>query len=242
VTTHRLFVPPQQLAGSARVKLAVEQSRHLLGVLRLQSGAEVEVFDGRGGRFRAVLLGDELEIRETLPSERRRIDVVLVQALAKGEKMDLVVQKATELGATRILPLSAERAIVRLEGARGKDRAQRWRRIAQEAARQCGRADVPRVDDPLGWEGVLSLLGAEPDRRALLLDPAEGAVRLGDAARGLSSLLIAVGPEGGFSPEERRRAMENGFVSAAMGPLVLRAETAGLAALAVVLHVNGELG
>jgi len=239
---HRLFVPPDQLAASARVKLAAEQSRHLVAVLRLQSGAELEVFDGRGGRFRAVLAGDELEIREALASERRRVDAVLVQALAKGEKMDLVVKKATELGATRVVPLASERAIVRLERGRGEARAERWRRIAQEAARQCGRADVPRVDEPLGWDGVVSLLRSEPDRRALLLDPGEGAVRLGDAARGLSRVLIAVGPEGGFSPEERRRAQENGFLSVAMGPLVLRTETAGLAALAVVLHVNGELG
>src|SRR5207245_9023494 len=171
VTTHRLFVPPDQLAGSARVKLAPEQSRHLVAVLRWQSGAELEVFDGRGGRFRAVLAGDELEIREALPSERRRVDAVVVQALAKGEKMDLVVRKATELGATRVVPLASERAIVRLERVRGEARAERWRRIAQEAARQCGRADVPRVDEPLGWDGVLSLLRAEPDRRALLLDP-----------------------------------------------------------------------
>jgi 16S rRNA (uracil1498-N3)-methyltransferase len=239
---HRLFVPPEQLAGSARVKLAPEQARHLLAVLRLQSGAEIEVFDGRGGRFRAVLSGDALEIQEALPSGSRRVDAVLVQALAKGEKMDLVVRKATELGAARIVPLGAERATVRLDRVRGEARAARWRRIAQEAARQCGRADVPRVDEPLGWDGVISLVRAEPDRRALLLDPGEGAVRLGEAARGMSRLLIAVGPEGGFSPEERRHAMENGFVSAAMGPLVLRTETAGLAALAVVLHVNGDLG
>src|SRR5207245_3872388 len=114
-----------------------------------------EVFDGRGGRFRAVLAGDELEIREALPSERRGVDAVLVQALAKGEKMDLVVQKATELGATRIVPLAAERAIVRLERARGGAGAQRWRRIAQEAARQCGRGDVRRVDEPHDWAGAL---------------------------------------------------------------------------------------
>src|SRR5207245_10541826 len=125
---------------------------------------------------------------------------------------------------------------------RGESRRERRRRIAQEPARQCGRADVPRVDEPLGGDGVVSLLRSEPDRRALLLDPGEGAVRLGDAARGLSRVLIAVGPEGRFSPEERRRAQENGFLSVAMGPLVLRTETAGLAALALVLHVNGELG
>ena len=239
---HRLYVPPGQLAGAPRVKLTADQSRHLLTVLRLAPGAEIEVFDGAGGRFQAVLAGQELEIGARLAADGRKTDVVLVQALAKGEKMDLIVQKATELGVTRIVPLTADRAVVRLDADRGRSRAERWRRIAQEAARQCGRGDVPRVDEPLDWDSVFSLLRAEPDRRALLLDPGEGALRLGDAARGLSRLLLAVGPEGGFSPEERRRALENGFVSAAMGPLVLRTETAGLAALAVVLHVNGELG
>jgi 16S rRNA (uracil1498-N3)-methyltransferase len=242
VTVHRLFISPEQLAAGPRVKLSPEQSRHLLAVLRLERGAEIEVFDGRGGRYFAVLAGDEVEIRALLPPGPRRVDVVLVQALARGEKMDLVLQKATELGATRIVALAADRAVVKLEQGRGASRAERWRRIAREAARQCGRADVPQVDAPVAWDGVFSLLQAEPDRRAFLLDPAEQGRRLGEAVRGVRRCLVAVGPEGGFSPEERRRAVENGFVPAALGPLVLRTETAGLAALAIVLHVNGELG
>jgi 16S rRNA (uracil1498-N3)-methyltransferase len=181
VTVHRLFIAPEQLAAGARVRLKPSQSRHLLTVLRLQPGAEVEVFDGQGGRFSAVVTGDDLEIGAALPRDARRVDVVLVQAVAKGEKMDLVVQKATELGAARIFPLAAERAVVRLEGGRGPARADRWRRIAQEAARQCGRADVPQVDAPATWDGVFALLQADRDRHALLLDPADDAVRLGDA-------------------------------------------------------------
>lgn len=239
---HRLYVPPEQLASSRSVRLTADQSRHLLTVLRLGPGAELEVFDGRGRRFRAVLAADGLEVGAPLAAPARGLDVVLAQGLAKGEKMDLVVRKATELGAARIVPLASERSVVRLDASRGLSRAARWRRIAQEAARQCGRADVPAVDEPCGWEGVFTLLREDPERRGLLLDPDEKGLRLGDAARGVSSLLIAVGPEGGFSREERTRALEGGLLGVALGPLVLRSETAGLAALAVVLHVNGELG
>ncbi len=238
---HRLYVPPGQLAGAPRVKLTADQSRHLLTVLRLAPGAEIEVFDGAGGRFQAVLAGQELEIGARLAADGRKTDVVLVQALAKGEKMDLIVQKATELGVTRIVPLTADRAVVRLDADRGRSRAERWRRIAQEASRQCGRADVPRIDEPRGWDGVFAL-AREEDRRALLLDPEERELRLGAAARGVSRLLLAVGPEGGFSGEEKAGAAHATFVPVGLGPLVLRSETAGLAAVAVVLHVNGELG
>jgi 16S rRNA (uracil1498-N3)-methyltransferase len=239
---HRLYVPPEQLASAPRVKLTAGQSQHLLAVLRLRPGDALEVFDGRGARFRAVLAADGLEIGAALPAAPRRVDVVLVQALAKGEKMELVIQKATELGVARIIPLAAERSVVRLDARRSAPRAARWRRIAQEAARQCGRADVPGVDEPCGWEGVFALLREDPERRGLLLDPGERDLRLGDAARGAPRLLLAAGPEGGFSPAERTQAIQGGLVGAGLGPLVLRSETAGLAALAVVLHVNGELG
>jgi 16S rRNA (uracil1498-N3)-methyltransferase len=242
MSTHRLFVAPEQLAQGPRVKLLPEQVRYLLTVLRLRPGAELEVFDGEGGRFRAVLTDGELEISAPLPEDRRRTDVILVQALAKGEKMDLVVQKATELGVSRIVPLAAERAVVRLTSARGAERAARWERIAREAARQCGRADVPRVDPPASWAEIFALASGDPERRPLLLDPEEQILRLGAAARGVPRLLLAVGPEGGFSAGERSEAAANGFLAVSLGPLVLRTETAGLAALAVVLHVQGALG
>jgi 16S rRNA (uracil1498-N3)-methyltransferase len=239
---HRLFVPPAQLRG-ARVELSPEQARYLEGVLRLGPGEEIEVFDGEGARFRAWLESGGLRVAEPLEeSPLRSVDVVLVQALAKGEKMELIVQKATELGATRIVPLASERAVVRLSAERGGSKAERWRRIAQEAARQCGRADVPRIDEPAGWEAVFGLLRDEPARRGILLDPEEKQLRLGAAARGAARILIAIGPEGGFSPEERDQARQNGMLPAGLGPLVLRTETVGLAALSIVLHLHGELG
>jgi 16S rRNA (uracil1498-N3)-methyltransferase len=170
------------------------------------------------------------------------VDVWLAQALAKGEKLDLVVQKATELGVARIVPLAAERSVVRLDDDRAERRAGRLRRIAQEAARQCGRSDVPPVDAPRTLSGLGALLQADPGRRGLLLDPEERTMRLAQAARGASHLLIAVGPEGGFSPAERAQAVAAGFVPVALGRLVLRTETAGIAALAIVQHLAGELG
>ncbi|MCA1826133.1 MAG: 16S rRNA (uracil(1498)-N(3))-methyltransferase [Myxococcales bacterium] len=245
---HRLFIPPQQLA-SPRVKLTAEQARYLGTVLRLRPGEEIEVFDGEGARFRAWLEDSPeldaavLRLDEPLSEgPARAVDVTLVQALAKGEKMDLVVQKATELGAMRIVPLASERAVVKVDSERGSAKAERWRKVAQEAARQSGRADVPKIDEPASWDAVLALLAGEPSRRGLLLDPGQTGLRLGQAARGARRVLIAVGPEGGFSPEERERAVRGGMLPVALGPLVLRTETAGLAALAVVLHVHGELG
>jgi len=233
----RLFV--------ARIKdsisLSAEQLHYLRSVLRLQNGAEIEIFDGRGARRAAVLEGDALRVSEPLPEvPARALDVVLVQALAKGEKMDLVVQKATELGASRIVPLASERAVVKLQP--GAAKLDRWRRIAQEAARQCGRADVPRIDEPCRLAEVLGMLRDDPERRGLLLDAEEKSLRLSAAARGVSRLLLAVGPEGGFSPEERDQARRGGMLPVALGPLILRTETAGLAALAVLLHVHGDLG
>jgi 16S rRNA (uracil1498-N3)-methyltransferase len=238
---HRLFVPQGQIADL--VRLTPSQSRHLETVLRLAPGAELEVFDGEGARWLArVEAPGLLRLGAQAQAERGASDVWLAQALARGDKLDLVVQKATELGATRILPLLAERSVVRLAEDRAGRRVERLQRIAQEAARQCGRSDVPRVDSPCTLSDLGDLLRAEPDRRGLLLDPEEHDLRLGQAARGASRLLLAVGPEGGLSPAERARAVSSGFAPVALGRLVLRTETAGMAALCVIQHLAGELG
>jgi len=238
---HRLFVLPGQIGEV--VRLTPAQSRHVESVLRLAPGAPLEVFDGLGARWPArIEQPGVLRLGARLEAERRAADVWLAQALAKGDKMDLVVRKATELGAARILPLATERSVVRLAGPRGEERAARLRRIAQEAARQCGRSDVPEVDGPVTLAVLGELLRAEPERRGLLLDPEERELRLGQAARGATRLLLAVGPEGGFTAEERARASAAGFAAVGLGRLVLRTETAGLAALSVVQHVHGELG
>ena len=231
----RLYVAPAQLAPTV---LLDDEQRRYLAVLRLAIGEALEIFDGRGARFVARVSGPStLALGEALAAlPARGLDVVLAQGLAKGDKLELVVQKATELGVSRIVPLATERAVVKLAAGRAEDRVARWQRIAEASARQCGRADVPEVTATKS----LALL-VEPDRVCLLLDP-ESTLRLSTAARGASRLLIAVGPEGGFTPEERSSAIAAGMIAVSLGPLVLRTETAGLAALAVVQHLHGQLG
>ncbi len=237
---HRLFVPR---AAEGVVRLDGPRAHYLNSVLRLSPGAVLEVFDGEGGSFAAEVLGNgELRLgARSLTAAPGAVDIVLVQALAKGDKLDFVVQKATELGASRIVPLATLRSVVKLDADRGAARVLRWRRIAEEAARQCGRADVPVIDEPRTWEELFAALVREPDRRALLLHP-EATLRLSSAARGAPKLALVVGAEGGFAPSEREAAAQNGLIEAGLGARVLRTETVALAALAVVQHLAGELG
>jgi 16S rRNA (uracil1498-N3)-methyltransferase len=254
----RIHLPRAQLApalaeSGALVSLTADQSRYLVSVLRLESGEQLEVFDGEGARYAATLRAGSgatgeasVELGKQLPNTTNSgaLEVTLAQALAKADKLELVIQKATELGCARVIPFAAERSIVKLDKVsdeRGQAKVVRWRKIAEEAARQSGRAEVPEIVAPVGWTELFAWLAQDPELRAIALDPL-ATLRLGAAALGAKKLLIAVGPEGGFSPEELERAEANGFVRASLGSLVLRTETAGLAALAVVQHLAGTLG
>ncbi len=174
-------------------------------MLRLAPGASIEVFDGRGGRYGAeigpgfewVALGP----REVAPPAS--VEIALVVALAKGEKMDLVVQKATELGVGRVLPFEAERSVVRLEPAKGEERAGRWRRIAEEAARQCGRADVPEVSPPAALARALAALA--PGTRTFVFHPGGGRLDAGGAVLGRGG-----GRAGGRAHRRRGRGLRGG--------------------------------
>ncbi|WP_373046423.1 16S rRNA (uracil(1498)-N(3))-methyltransferase [Vulgatibacter sp.] len=242
----RLLVPPEQIAAGSAV-VQGDALHYLLRVLRLGVGDELEVFDGSGKVYpaRIVQVGDDaatLSLGEG--HERARAPrITLAQGLAKGDKLDLVVQKATELGAARIAPLQLERCVVRLDAVKGADRAKRWRRIAEEAARQCGRADVPAVDEPSGLQAFLAAAASRGEKVAVLWEE-EGIVRLGawSAAHLGEPLALVIGPEGGLTAAEVETVRAAGGAVVGLGPRILRTETAGLAALAVVLHLAGELG
>jgi 16S rRNA (uracil1498-N3)-methyltransferase len=236
VTVRRIHLPPERIQGGRGV-LGPEARRYLEGVLRLAPGERVEVFDGRGGRydaliepgFEAVRLGE----REQAPASA--VEIALVFALSKGERMDLVVQKVTELGASRILPFEAERSVVRLEPAKGEERAARWRRIAEEAARQCGRSDVPEVRPPVTLGHALA--GLAPGTRIFAFH--RGGGRLEPAAA--PALAAVVGPEGGLTEEEVRACEAAGATRAGLGPRTLRAETAAIVAVALLQARFGDL-
>ena len=237
----RLHVPPAQLARGNPVALTASQARYVETVLRLRAGTMIEVFDGEGRRFEAELTPSGLRIGSELPrAPESTLDVWLAQAIVKGDKLDLVVQKATELGVSRLVLFDSSRSVVKLDDRRAGSRVERLRRVAEEAARQCGRSDVPPIEGPIPFEDLPGQL--EPDRLGLLLDPEETELRLSHAARGASRLCLAVGPEGGLAPEERDRAAAAGMIPVSLGRLVLRTETAGLAGLVVVRHLAGDLG
>jgi 16S rRNA (uracil1498-N3)-methyltransferase len=248
----RLFLAPAQLSEAlqGRVSLWPDQIRYLGAVLRLGEGARLAAFDGQGGSFPATIAcssdGQPAALlvgpREQAAASAGRADLWLAQALAKGDKLELVVQKATELGATRLLPFAAARSVVKLDPDRAASRTARWQTIAQEAARQCGRADVPTVEVPCTLASLLARLLQDPDRKALLLHGDADSTGLAVAAAGADRVILLIGPEGGFAPEEVVAARAAGATPVRLGRLTLRTETAGLAALAVLLHLAGELG
>jgi 16S rRNA (uracil1498-N3)-methyltransferase len=235
--------------GTGEVTLGELERRYLCRVLRLGPGDRVELFDGQGNEVEAEIAWVEarrVALRLLGRREGRRAvgpEMVLLQALAKGDRFDLVVQKATELGVGRIVPVMTARSVERLAGDRAAQRRERWCRIAQEAARQCRRADVPEISPvmPLGE----ALAVARPEGLRLLLW--EGAAERGQGlgpvlpAEAPGQVVVAVGPEGGFTEDEVRQAALAGFRPVGLGPRVLRTETAALAALAILGFVLGDL-
>jgi 16S rRNA (uracil1498-N3)-methyltransferase len=235
----RVHVPPERIEGGRA--LLDEAARHYLhDVLRLQPGAAVEVFDGAGGRWPGTIgpAFDALALGPRGDDLRAGAPIQLAFALAKGEKVEWVVQKGTELGLSRIVPWEAERSVVRLEGSRAEERTKRWRRIAEEAARQCGRADVPEIRAPAT---LVELVAELPPGLLPVLFHGEGGApvaRLPDAP----GAVAIVGPEGGLTPAELGTLERAGAVRASLGPRTLRAETAAVAAAALLQARFGDLG
>jgi 16S rRNA (uracil1498-N3)-methyltransferase len=218
-------------------------SNHLVRVLRMRVGDRLIVFDGSGGEYRGAIegvarAGVRVRIERHDPVERESaLQVGLAQVVSAGERMDFTVQKAVELGAAWIQPLTARRAKVRLEPARAERRVTHWQRVAIAACEQCGRNRVPSVRPLLelyDWLGTLA--GTE---RGMLLDP-DAALPLSAAERPAGELLLLAGAEAGFDPEESALLQDRGFLAVRLGPRVLRTETAALAALAAMQALWGD--
>jgi 16S rRNA (uracil1498-N3)-methyltransferase len=239
VTLRRVHLPSAR-AGEARAALTDEARHYLRDVLRLGPGAAVEVFDGRGGAWDATVLAgyQDLSLGAARAVPAAAASVWLLVALAKGEKLDLIVQKATELGVARVAPFAAARSVVRLEPQKGEERARRWRRIAAEAARQCGRADVPEIDAPASLEQALAEI--PPGFGAFLFHPG-GAPLAGAAPSPADGYAAVVGPEGGLADAERAACARAGAREVSLGPRVLRAETAAIVAIALLQARFGDL-
>ena len=243
----RLHVDPERMATGA-VVIADEDHRYLTRVLRLGVGDALILFDGAGREADAEIVRVGPRATEARVIARRTIarpsgpQITLVQALARGEKLDLVVQKATELGVHRLIPVTTERAVLTLDHMRSTSRRLRWQKIAREASRQCGRADLPEIEPVTSL--AVALAAAPRDALKLLFWEGARASKLRDALPAeppTAGVVLVVGPEGGFSDGEVERARDAGFAVVGLGPRILRTETAALVALAVVGFAVGDL-
>lgn len=235
------------LAEAATLALPERAAVHVVRVLRMRSGDALVVFDGAGAEHDAEIVavrGERVDVRIGPPREpaaESPLAIALVQGVSRGERMDYTIQKATELGVTRIVPVLAERTVVRLDAAQAAKKLEHWRGIAISACEQCGRATVPEIAPPRRYDEHLAEASspADPRRVRLVLSP-DGTHSPTDLPPALRDVELLVGPEGGLTEAEARLAMTRGYVGLRLGPRVLRTETAAAAAIAVLQALRGD--
>jgi 16S rRNA (uracil1498-N3)-methyltransferase len=231
------FYCPQPLAEGALVDLP-EAVAHHLRVLRLQAGDPLILFDGSGGEFLAELVSvDKKSVLARVTAFNLRdielpYSLALAQALPEASKMDWIIEKAVELGVSAIVPLSAQRSVVRLAGDRADKRQAHWHKVIVAAAEQSGRNRLPALAPLASFKDWV--VGGDGGTRILLSPRASQSLAAWARVTAPHFLTLMVGPEGGFSPEEEALALAQGALTLSMGPRVLRTETAGLAALATL--------
>jgi 16S rRNA (uracil1498-N3)-methyltransferase len=248
MTRRRFFAPPGAFdSQQPRVTLTADEARHLRDVLRLRRDDIVHVFDGRGKEFRCVVFqvtrtNVELEVLEPSDpaSAESPLDLTLVLALLKGEKFDLVVQKATELGVNRIVPMLTKHADIHLRDASdSQKRVERWQRIALEAAKQSGRAVVPDVGQPIPFSELIQ----RGDGMCRLMFSERGGISMAEHPQSHphAQIVSLIGSEGGWSDEEIEQARDAGWEIITLGGRILRAETAAIATTALLQHRYGDV-
>lgn len=239
---------PAALAAGALLELPPRAALHLVRVLRLSTGAALAVFDGQGHEHAATietLRGERITVRlgaPITPAAESPLAITLAQGVSRGERMDFAVQKATELGVARIVPLLCERSVVRLDAAQAERKREHWQGVAASAAEQCGRAVVPEVAAPRTLVEHLGRTAPAAAGEARLVLAPRSAAGPRQLPEGLARLELLVGPEGGLSEPEFAAATRCGFAPLRLGPRTLRTETAALAAVAVLQALRGDLG
>lgn len=240
---HRCYLPAADFSSPTLI-LEGEEAHHALRVMRLRAGDECEVFDGAGKAARARILaagGGSLTLGELrpLPPLPPVAGITLALAIPKGGNMDLIVQKAVELGVQRIIPLVSERTIVRLNAKEAATKAAKWQRTALEACKQCGVNTLPVVEIPQSYSTFLKREDIPALRLVCAILPESRPMReVLESARaaGQDDAILLIGPEGDFSPAEYSAAMQTGYAPISLGPIILRVETAVFMALSSVRY------
>ena len=242
--TNRIYLD-QPLAGTAQLTVAGPTMHYLTRVLRLRVGAELVVFDGRGGEYAATLTvatRDPVQLElgpHSDPQRESPLHLTLAQGIARGERMDQILQKTTELGVSVIAPLLTEHAVVRLNEDRAEKRRHHWQKIIVSACEQCGRNILPDLQPLQSIDEWVTNL--QDDSLRIMLQP-QASVSLddiGDQPRD-ASITVLIGPEGGLSQHEQAAAIQTGFVPVSLGPRILRTETASLAILSILQSRWGD--
>ncbi|MFZ5766318.1 MAG: 16S rRNA (uracil(1498)-N(3))-methyltransferase [Thermodesulfobacteriota bacterium] len=238
---HRFFVDPADISGQEAI-LRAEEAHHLRRVLRLAPGERVELYDGRGGCFAAAIIRLDREVKLTILDhgirEPDRPRLAIGQGLLKGQKMDMLVQKANELGVAAFLPFTSAHCAA---GPPREMKRSRWEKIVRESCKQCGRPiplEIGEIDD---FTALLAGAGGEEEK--IILWEKEESTRLADIKplNDTVSIIALIGPEGGFSPAEVDQARQAGFRPVSLGKRTLRAETATLTAMAILQFLGGNL-
>ncbi|MEW6738483.1 MAG: 16S rRNA (uracil(1498)-N(3))-methyltransferase [Nitrospirota bacterium] len=255
----RIFVLPEDIAKKEGIKLNADKSHYLISVLRCKKGDVITIIDGKGKAYEAevaeIAKGNVLitVINEIQLDTESSLNLILCQGILKGEKMDLVIQKTTELGVKEIIPLITERCVVK-----ETRKVKRWQKIAEEAAEQCGRTVIPTVHEPIEYRNALCVMSDEYKKFLLthhdlpitdyglngFIFWEEGGLALKEAIKKLlpspslhnsnTPIFVFVGPEGGFTAEEVKLSEEHGLIRTTLGKRTLRAETAAIVSVALV--------
>ena len=236
----RFFIPNLCCAVGGNITLPAELLRHLRTVLRLLDGEEIQLFDGRGQLAKANLQsGTSAQIVEICHATSPQLTLSLIQGVTKGEKLELILQKGTELGVGTFVLTQMERSVGRIKSERQEKRLQRWQKIVQEAARQCGQPWLPQLDLRSSLAAAVS--GNAAEVKLMLWEESAQPLAALLPAQAPKSISVIVGPEGGISAREAEVAQSAGYQSVRLGPRILRTETVGLAIMSILQYLYGDL-
>jgi 16S rRNA (uracil1498-N3)-methyltransferase len=246
----KYFFIDSSISTEPLVTIKGSEAHHIQHVLRLKPGDSIKLFDGTGFEYEAVIIQlfakkVDVEIRRRLRAAKNcAMQIIVAQAFLKAKKMDDLVRKLCELGVARWMPFFSQRSIARPDQKRLAERTQRWKRIATEAVKQCRRIDAPKIGEALSFEDVLQFSNSCDLKIIFWEDESSPLSRdIGSNRQNpLKKILVMLGPEGGFTEEEIKMAENSGFVTAGLGPRILRAETATIAACTLVQYLFGDMG
>jgi len=238
-----IFVPPEQITKN-NVFITGDEARHLALVLRVQPGELISILDGQGNRYEcSVQQIHKKEVRARIlkkitHSAESPLSVILAQGIPKGNKMDFIIQKATELGVCKIIPLVTERSQVR-----HTHKIERWRKIAISASQQSGRARIPEISEPISFTEFLEM-DDKSSLRLIFSEEREGGSlkTVLYNMRHVRDITLLIGPEGGFSQEEVKIAIHRGYIKISLGPRIMRTETSPIAVISIIQYELGDMG